>query len=173
MDNEERRKNILDILRKAQKSVTGTALAEKFGVSRQIVVGDIALLRAKGLPIVSTPRGYSLQNQDKGGVKETFVCRHDGALVEAELLAVVDNGGCVHNVIVEHEIYGFLEGQLNLRSRRDVELYMAKMRESHAPLLSSISNGIHTHLVETRTAEEMQAVRDALQKLGVLYQAEK
>ncbi len=173
MDNEERRKHILDILQKAKKSVTGTALAEKFGVSRQIVVGDIALLRAKGLPIISTPRGYSLQKREKTSVTENFVCRHDENQVEAELLAIVDNGGCVHNVIVEHEMYGFLEGQLNLRSRRDVELYMTKMKESKAPLLSSISNGIHTHLVETRTPEEMQAVREALAKLGVLYQAAK
>lgn len=173
MDNEERRKHILHILQKARKSVTGTALADKFGVSRQIVVGDIALLRAKGLPIISTPRGYTLQKQDKGGVTENFVCRHDEALVEAELLAIVNNGGCVHNVIVEHEIYGFLEGQLNLRSRRDVELYMSKMKACQAPLLSSISNGIHTHLVETHTEEEMQAVKNALTELGVLYQAGK
>lgn len=173
MDNEERRKNILSILKTTQHSVTGTALAEKFGVSRQIIVGDIALLRAKDIPIISTPRGYSLQKAGDAGIKESFLCRHKEDLMEAELLAIVDNGGCVHNVIVEHEVYGFLEGQLNLRSRRDVAMYMKQMQENRAPLLSSISNGIHSHLVEAHSQEEMDAIRSALEKLGVLYHPEK
>jgi len=172
MDNEERRKNILNILKTTKHSITGTALAEKFGVSRQIIVGDIALLRAKDIPIISNPRGYSLQ-AGTIGVTESFLCCHKEDLVEDELMAIVDNGGWVHNVVVEHDVYGYLEGQLNLHSRRDVALYLERMKKNKAPLLSSISNGVHTHLVETRTKEDMEAVRSALEKLGVLYHPEK
>ena len=174
MDNEERRKNILTILKDAKGSVTGTALAEKFGVSRQIIVGDISLLRAKGHPIISTPRGYNLQKKPaSAGVKESFLCRHNEAMMGPELKAIVDNGGYVSNVIVMHDVYGYLEGELNIRSRRDVDLFLKQMEKRPSTPLSAITGGIHAHVVETRTQEEMDAIRDALENLGVLYHPEK
>lgn len=159
MENKERRDTILAMLRKADKPVTGTDMARVCQVSRQIIT-----------PIISTPRGYQLQEFRKHGVQESFLCRHGADQVEAELNAIVDNGGVVHNVVVEHEVYGFMEGELNLRSRRDVQLYIQRMKETKAPLLSTMSNGIHTHLVETNTEEEMEAIRKALEKLGVLVE---
>ena len=90
-------------------------------------------------------------------------------MVEKELEAIVDNGGIVHNVVVEHEVYGDLEGKLNLHSRRDIQQYLKRMSDSKAELLSRISGGIHTHLVETANAEDMAAIQDALETLGVLY----
>lgn len=168
MENKERRDAILAMLKKTDKPVTGTEMAKACQVSRQIIVGDIALLRASGTPIISTPRGYQLHEFQKHGIQESFLCRHGTDQVEAELNAIVDNGGVVHNVVVEHEVYGFMEGELNLRSRRDVQLYIPRMKETKAPLLSSISNGVHTHLVETETEEEMEAIHRALEKLGIL-----
>ncbi len=170
MENQERREKILEMLREATKPVTGTEMAQACQVSRQIIVGDIALLRASGTPVMSTPRGYQLQMVKPSGLQESFLCKHGPELVEAELNAIVDNGGVVHNVVVEHEVYGYLEGELNLKSRRDVQLYLKKMEETRAPLLSSMSNGVHTHLVETSTPEELEAVRNALEQLGVLVQ---
>ena len=90
-------------------------------------------------------------------------------LMEAELEAIVDNGGIVHNVVVEHEVYGNLEGTLNLHSRRDVQQYIKRMKDSKAELLSTISGGIHTHLVEAKTEEELDAIGQALRDVGVLY----
>lgn len=90
-------------------------------------------------------------------------------LMEAELEAIVDNGGIVHNVVVEHEVYGNLEGTLNLHSRRDVQQYIKRMKDSKAELLSTISGGIHTHLVEAKTEEELDAISQALHDLKVLY----
>ena len=173
MENQERREKILEMLREATKPITGTEMAQTCQVSRQIIVGDIALLRASGTPVISTPRGYQLQKIKPMGVQESFLCKHGAEQVEAELNAIVDNGGIVHNVAVEHEIYGFMEGELNLKSRRDVQLYLKKMKTAQAPLLSSISGGVHTHLVETSTPEEMDAVRNALERLGVLVQGKK
>lgn len=173
MENQERREKILEMLREATKPVTGTEMAQACQVSRQIIVGDIALLRASGTPVMSTPRGYQLQKNQIDGVQESFLCKHGPEQVEAELNAIVDNGGLVHNVVVEHEVYGFLEGELNLKSRRDVQLYLKKMRAARAPLLSSMSAGVHTHLVETSTPEEMEAVRKALEQLGVLVEDKK
>lgn len=168
MDSEERRQYIMEALRHAKKPITGTALAKECDVSRQIIVGDVAILRAQGIDVISTPRGYQLVGKTSG-VRHVFVCCHGWDKTEAELLAIVDNGGVVRNVCVEHEVYGNLEAALNLHSRRDVQQYMKHMENSHAELLSRISGGIHTHLVEAQNEEDLQAITEALRHLGVLY----
>lgn len=56
MDAQERRLRVLDILKEGER-VRGTELAKALGVSRQIIVGDVALLKAGGVPVISTPRG--------------------------------------------------------------------------------------------------------------------
>ncbi len=169
MDSSKRRLLIMDVLKEAQGAVTGSALSKRCNVSRQIIVGDVAILRAQGTHIISTPRGYQLIAKQKGGMQRVFVCCHGPELVEKELEAIVDNGGIVHNVVIEHEVYGDLEGKLNLHSRRDIQQYLTRMKNSKAELLSRISGGIHTHLVETANAEDMAAIQDALEALGVLY----
>ena len=154
MDNSARREKILQLLQGSPSPITGTALAKACDVSRQIIVGDVALMRAQGTDIIST---------------RVFVCCHGLDQMEGELNAIVDNGGIVRNVVIEHEVYGNLEGTLNLHSRRDVQQYVKRMHDSHAEMLSAISGGIHTHLVEAATEEELEAIGQALRDLGVLY----
>ena len=73
-----RRDEILQALAGASGPVSAAALAARLGVSRQVVVGDVALLRAAGSPIVATPRGYVLGGGQEGsGVRCTVACRHD------------------------------------------------------------------------------------------------
>lgn len=169
MDSAERRARIMQMLEDAPNAVTGTEISQACSVSRQIIVGDVAILRAQGHKIISTPRGYQLVLNKPQSVQRIFVCCHGQAQMQAELEAIVDNGGVVHNVVIEHEVYGNLEGTLNLRSRRDVSQYVKKMKDSGSELLCRISGGIHTHLVTAETAEELDAVEDALETLGVLY----
>lgn len=169
MDGEARRAYIMEALGKAEKAVTGTALARHCDVSRQIIVGDVAVLRAQGIEIISTPRGYQLIAGKHGMIRRVFVCCHGWDKTKEELLAIVDNGGVVRNVCVEHDVYGTLEAALNLHSRRDVLQYVKHMEKSHAELLSTISGGIHTHLVEAASEDDMDAITQALQDLGVLY----
>ncbi|KMO85215.1 transcriptional regulator [Megasphaera cerevisiae DSM 20462] len=169
MDSVSRRKHILEILTQSGAAVTGTELSKQCEVSRQIIVGDVAILRAQGIGIISTPRGYQRVPAEKDGKKHVFVCCHGMDLMQQELEAIVDNGGIVHNVVVEHDVYGNLEGTLNLHSRREIYQYVKRMKEAHAELLSCISGGIHTHLVETNSDEDMKAIEQALDQLGVLY----
>ena len=126
-------------------------------------------MRAQGTDIISTPRGYQLVTPVVPGCTRVFVCCHGLDQMEGELNAIVDNGGIVRNVVIEHEVYGNLEGTLNLHSRRDVQQYVKRMHDSHAEMLSAISGGIHTHLVEAATEEELEAIGQALRDLGVLY----
>ena len=112
MDASRRRVRILDYLRAAKAPVSATALAKKLSVSRQIIVGDVALLRAGGEDITATPRGYVL-DRPRPGLTRTVACLHSGADMERELTLMVDQGCAVENVIVEHPVYG---GQLSVES---------------------------------------------------------
>ena len=169
MESAQRREKVLDIITNASSPVKGTDLAEQCMVSRQIIVGDIALLRASGEPIVSTPRGYQLAHDHKQGLTKVIVCCHGADQMQEELETIVDNGGIIHNVCVEHDVYGYLEAALKLHSRRDVRQYVKRMQENHAELLSSISGGIHTHLIETISEDDMEAIEQELDKIGILY----
>lgn len=169
MDNVQRRKQIIAILHEADTPVNGTTLAKMCKVSRQIIVGDIAMLRAKGRNIISTPRGYQLLHVEPVGCRRLMVCKHGVELMQLELETMVDNGGVVENVLVEHEVYGELEAKLNLRSRRDLQQYMTLMQQSHAALLSSLSGGIHMHSIFAMSEEELDVIEEKLAALGILY----
>ena len=58
MDAKTRRKEILNIIKYNMEPVSGSALAKKLNVSRQVIVQDIALLRAENNDIISTHKGY-------------------------------------------------------------------------------------------------------------------
>lgn len=169
MDNTRRRAYIKEKLEQAEHRLRGADLAKECGVSRQVIVGDMALLRAEGMDIISTPRGYYL-NKEKKGCLRTLVCRHGREETEKELIAIVAAGGIIHDVRVEHEIYGELHGQLEIKSKEDAVSFVRAMQDIGFPLLSDISGGIHTHLIETKTEEEMAQVIHALREIGILYE---
>ncbi len=116
MNAAQRRGRILDELKVAEGPLSATALAQKLSVSRQIIVGDVALLRAAGEGITATPRGYVL-DAPRPGMVATVACAHSGVDMERELTLMVDQGCTVENVIVEHPVYGQLTGPLELSSR--------------------------------------------------------
>ncbi|MCD8066559.1 MAG: transcription repressor NadR [Oscillospiraceae bacterium] len=171
MSGSERRAEILRTLRASEMAVTATALAAELGVSRQIIVGDIALLRAAGEDIMSTPRGYYIIKYDSALV-HTLACVHGKEDTEAELNAIVDNGCEALNVTVEHPIYGQLTGALNLRSRYDVERFMERLRAGSAEPLSLLTGGLHLHDIACPDEEAFTRVRNRLDELGMLYKQE-
>ncbi len=104
MDNTRRRAYIKEKLQQADHRLRGMDLAKECGVSRQVIVGDMALLRAEGMDIISTPRGYYLKKEKKACLR-ILVCRHDREATGKELTAIVRAVGIIHDVRVEHEIY--------------------------------------------------------------------
>ena len=126
-----RRQAVAQALEEAVGPVSAAALAERFSVSRQIIVGDVALLRAGGTDILATPRGYLLGGRG-GGVERTVACVHAPEEMERELNAIVDAGGEVVDVIVEHPVYGQLTGLLGVRSRYDVAEFVRRVEEHGA-----------------------------------------
>lgn len=143
MTAQERRDGILEMIKKKNTPISATTLAGRFDVSRQIIVGDIALLRAGGVDISSTPRGYVISRREEGIVR-TVACIHDSKDTVKELYIMVDNGCTVIDVIVEHAVYGQLTGMLQISNRHDVDRFYEKISE-HSEPLSTITGGIHLH----------------------------
>ena len=167
MHSDERRKAIADVLRAADAPVSASALAEKFSVSRQIIVGDIALLRSSGEEILATPRGYVTPKEARGIVRRVAV-KHTPQEMEAELNAIVDNGCTVIDVIVDHPIYGQLTGQLQISSRYDVEQFLARVQAHDAAPLSMLTGGIHLHTLRCPDAAACERACAALKAAGLL-----
>ena len=169
MDSEARRRALSKRLEQAEGPVSAAALARELLVSRQIIVGDVALLRARGLDITATPRGYVLP-RPPAGVSCTIACRHRADQMAQELCAIVDQGCTVLDVIVEHPIYGQLTGPLRLSSRYEVDQFVARCREEAAAPLSQLTEGVHLHTVLCPDQGAADRVRNELARLEILYQ---
>lgn len=167
MEAASRRQAILDRLRSADRPVSASALAAGLNVSRQIIAGDIALLRAGGAEISATPRGYVLPRATDG-ITRTIACRHTLAQTGQELDILVDNGCTVLDVIVEHPVYGQLTGQLQISSRYDVEQFLARIRDSDAAPLSMLTGGLHLHTLCCPNEDAYTRACAALKAAGLL-----
>ena len=167
MNTNQRRQRILDDLKAAQAPLSATVLAKRLSVSRQIIVGDVALLRAAGEGITATPRGYVL-DRPRTGLTRTVACLHSGADMERELSLMVDQGCTVENVIVEHPVYGQLTGPLELSSRYDISEFIRKVEENGARPLSLLTGGIHLHTLLCPDEKGFQRVVAALEEAGFL-----
>ena len=164
-----RQADILRILQGSQQPISGTKLGELLGVSRQMVVQDIALLRASGHDITSTNRGYVLHE-----TKDTARClvkvRHTREQIEEELNAIVDLGGAVEDVFVNHRNYGIVSAPLDIKSRRDVRLFLDEMETGISQPLMDITCGYHFHHISAPTPQVMEECISALTQLGFVAQ---
>lgn len=163
---EERREEIARILEKSDAPVSASSLATELSVSRQVIVGDIALLRAGGTGISATPRGYILAKVTEG-LTRTVACVHSREDMQRELYAIVDNGCTAIDVVVEHPVYGQLAGQLQLHSRYDVDRFNEKL-STEAPPLSALTGGIHLHTIGCPDEAAYERVLEALRRDGIL-----
>ena len=170
IEGQKRREIILEELSKATKNVNATQLAEKFGVSRQIVVGDIALLRASGIEIVSISRGYRLNKKSTGLLETKLAVKHRPDQVEEELRLIVENGGTVVDVIIEHELYGEIKGTVDIKNDDEVTAFLNKVEQAHATLLSSLTDGIHLHTIQYPNEETLVDIKYALSQAGILLE---
>ncbi|MGC8820479.1 MAG: transcription repressor NadR [Fervidobacterium sp.] len=158
----ERRYEIVEILKKSKSPVKGKDLSQMLGVSRQIIVSDIAQLREEGYRIVSTRDGYLL---DTGGkIRRTIAVKHSSEEIYDELKTIVENGGKVIDVIVEHPIYGEITGRIDVSSIDDVEKFISLLKSSNTKPLLEISGGIHLHTIETSDEKTMERVLEAIDK---------
>lgn len=164
-----RREKLLDILKNSQVPVSGSALSRELGVSRQVIVQDIALLRAGEAEIFATPKGYVLYTQGPAKrYRRTYMVKHTMEQIVDELSLIVDNGGKVLNVIVAHDVYGQITADLILENRQDVLKFYERMSTSEAGPLLQISKGVHIHTVEAATERILDNIERDLKERGYL-----
>ena len=169
MNAVQRREVILERLSNADAPVSASVMAAELGVSRQIVVGDVALLRAGGAQIEATPRGYQF-HPAPGGYTGILACVHKTSeQMRTELYTVVDQGGIVVDVAVENPLYGELKGNLNLASRYDVQNFMEQAASTPEGLLSRMTGGVHLHTLRCPDEETFRRIEAALRQAGILY----
>ena len=168
MDSAKRREHIMRELRSAERPLSATKFAKELSVSRQIIVGDVALLRASGEKILATPRGYILERTN-GQIEYTVACVHDFENMEKELNIMVDNGCKVLTVSVEHPVYGLLTGELQLANRYDVRQFVEKLQSGEVRPLSALTGGVHLHTLSCPDNECFERTRSQLEREGLLY----
>ncbi len=168
----ERRNEILNRLKEATVPVSASALAGQLSVSRQVIVGDIALLRASGIKIAATPRGYIIEAEAAEDFPFTglVATRHTPDETRDELYTIVDYGGYVINVIIEHPIYGQISGPLDIASRHDADMFADSLdSRKEAKPLSTLTGGVHFHKIGCRSEENFNLITKALDSKGYLY----
>ena len=166
MSGQERREEIIKIIKSASKPVAGTELAKVLGVSRQVIVQDMALIRANGIEILSTNRGYVIR-EDKE-VSRVFKVHHTNEDVEDELTLFVDLGGKVEDVFVYHKVYGVIKANLNIKSRRDVKKYMEDINSGKSTNLLNLTSNYHYHTIVAEDEQTLDMIQEELQQKGFL-----
>jgi transcriptional regulator of NAD metabolism len=166
MNGETRRKNIIARLTEASAPVSASRLAEELGVSRQVIVQDVALLRASGSPVASLARGYVFEAPSR--IQRVFKVRHTDEETEQELNLIVDAGGVVADVFVFHKHYGTIRAQMDIRSRYQVQQFMGNISSGKSSLLKNVTSGYHYHTVTADTEEMLDLIRDSLERHGFL-----
>lgn len=163
MNSSERREDILKKLLESNRPLKGNILANNYNVTRQIIVKDIAILRAKGKNIIATPEGYIISKCDDRIKKIIAVTHNDDRMIE-ELNIIVKYGGIVEDVIVEHPLYGEIKGMLMIKNLNDLENFKEKYENNEAKLLSLLTNGVHIHTISTDTQVNMDLILSELKE---------
>lgn len=166
MSGEQRREKMLAILRHAERPVSGAALAQILAVSRQVVVQDIALLRAQKQEIISTCRGYIMKTDSP--CQRIFKVNHTDAQMEEELNLYVDFGAKVEDEFVYHKVYDVIRVEMGLKSRRDVKEYIEKLKSGTSRSLKDVTSGYHYHTVTAESEAVLDQIQNELQKRGFL-----
>jgi len=167
----ERQNKIIEILANSTTPISGSELAKILGVSRQVIVTDISMLKVSRPDVVSTNSGYILMHAST--TRRVYKVKHNEDEIEDELTTIVDLGGNVQNVYVEHKVYGTITAPLQISSKRDIHNYLKDMYSGVSSPLSSITNGYHYHLVEARSEAILDEIEEALKKKGYLIETRK
>ena len=168
MKANERRGEILSLIGNSDNPVAAAVLAEKFKVSRQVIVQDIAVLRAGGYAVTATNRGYVLETKTKAS--RVFKCRHSFEEIVDEGVAVIDAGGRIEDVFVNHRVYGRITERLDLYNRTNVEeLYRSLVSGASKPLMS-VTDGYHYHTVSAENEEALDEIEKLLRNKRFLIE---
>ncbi|RSD23293.1 transcription repressor NadR [Mesobacillus subterraneus] len=170
---DERRAYILKRLQESREPITGSELASITNVSRQVIVGDITLLKARNEPIIATSQGYLYMHASHPASAERIIaCSHSPERTEEELILLVDHGVTVKDVKIEHPVYGDLTASIMVSNRLEVKQFMEKIRKTKASYLSELTDGIHLHTITASSEKALNQAEEALRKANFLINLE-
>lgn len=167
MGSIERREEIIKLLIEKNKAIKGTELALLFNVTRQIIVKDIAILRAAGKNIIATPDGY-IYNKSTNKIKAIIAVNHESNKTIDELEIVVKYGGIIEDVIIDHPLYGEIRGNLMIKNLNDLNKFENEFKRKNAKPLSNLTNGVHLHTIAADSEEDIKAIKKELKEKGFL-----
>lgn len=171
MNGEERRQQLLTLLKNANQPYTGAELAKKVSVSRQVIVNDMNLLKAMNQPILSTSQGYLyFRDTAPQTFERKIVCHHTPEQAIDELYAIVDCGATVKDLSIEHAVYGEITVAMYLSSRLDVDVFIEKIKHTKAPLLSELTDGTHVHTISAKNPTSIDNAVIKLRQLNILVE---
>ena len=165
---EERRQELLRALRMAGEPILGSDLARQFGVSRQVLVQDMAILRAAGSDVIATPRGYLLRNPEPAAHRDVLRLQHDRAALAEEMTILVDLGIRILDDVVDHPVFGALRTDLYVSSRQDVQELIERLEATTSLPLQELTGGRHSHTVESTRPDLLVKAREELKRRGYL-----
>lgn len=176
MKASERRDQIHQILEDAQEPITASELAREFNVSRQVIVGDVALLRARNILIIATNAGYLIPKRQGADGTQVYrgkiACQHQMDQTRQELELIIDLGGQVEDVEVDHPVFGVITAPLTIRHHDDIDQFISLLAEYQADMLSSITDGVHVHTITTPDRDTFLAIKEGLDDAGILLREE-
>ena len=169
---DERHQLIVSSLKKASEPITGRDLGDIMNVSRQVIVGDITLLKAKGEPIMATSRGYIYIHPQVAPkrIEKIIVCNHTAKQTENELNILVDNGITVKDVKIEHPVYGDLTASVMVSNRNEVRIFIENIHKTNASFLLQLTEGVHLHTIIADNEQEIENAEEALRKADILVE---
>ena len=166
MEGKCRREKLIALLQQAEQPFSGTELAKQLGVSRQVIVQDMALIRANGIEVMATNRGYVIQETKEAS--RVFKVIHTDEQVEEELNLFVDLGGKVEDVFVYHKVHGVIKVSLNIKSRRDVRKYLEGISSGKSTNLMKLTSNYHYHTIIAEDEQILDFIQEELQQKGFL-----
>ncbi|WP_087972120.1 transcription repressor NadR [Oceanobacillus rekensis] len=169
MSSANRQQLIITKLKDAKEPISGSDFAKETNVSRQVIVQDVSILKAKNEPIIATSQGYVYLRDNKDVLERRVIaCKHNDEQTQEELYIIVDHGVTVKDVKVEHAVYGDLTASIRVSNRREVDHFLEKINTSGATYLSSLTDGVHLHTLEADTKDKIEAACQELKKAGIL-----
>lgn len=167
MNSIERREIILKSLIESKSPIKGIEIAKKYGVTRQIIVKDIAILRAKGHNIMATPDGY-IMNKELNKCKAIIAVIHKENELLDEMSIIIKYGGTIEDVIVEHPLYGEIKGMLMIKNYNELNKFAEKYKKQEGRLLSVLTQGVHIHTISADNEENIQLIISELKEKGFI-----
>ena len=168
MTRGERRQKIIRMISASSAPVPAKELAKICNVSRQVIVQVMVLIPASLHDIIASHREYIMNAPYTA--ERVFKVSHTDDQMEDELCSIVDLGGKVVNVMVNHRVYGHMEAALGINSRKKVMEFVENIRLGKSSPLKNITSNYHYHTVEAENEEILDSIEEMLREKRYLIE---